>query len=171
MGPDELQARRVAFNEDPAQVDPEKRSAGVDGLDDTKQHYCGKDSTRVHDATALAAIYVMASEHPKVRAVLDLPFDNDAQPRDILIPIHELLGPDGHKYCSGFALKGWPASKPERKAWLQAKRSGADLSELPAPEIERIPTFEGGDIKIIFKRNAATQSYGIYTLFPRPDEE
>ncbi|MBP2353744.1 hypothetical protein JOF29_004854 [Kribbella aluminosa] len=171
MGSDELQARRVAFNEDPAQADPDQRAAGVDGLDDSKQHYCGKDSTRVNDATALAAIYVMASEHPKVRAILDQPFDNNMQPRDIVVPIVELLGPNGHEVCSGFTLKGWPEAKVARKEWLEAKRSGADVSDVPSPEVERIPTFEGGDIKIVFKRNPETQSYGIYTLFPRPFDE
>jgi hypothetical protein len=168
MGSDELQARRVAFNEDPAQSDPEKRAQGVDGIDPSKQHYCGKDSTRIHDATALAAVYVMAAEHPDVRAVLDRPFDNNSQPRDILIPIDELLGPDGHRFCSGFALKGWPEAKAERKEWLQAKKAGSNISEIAEPEVERIPTFEGGDIKIVFKRSPELNSYGIYTLFPRP---
>ncbi|MFG1907161.1 hypothetical protein [Kribbella sp. NPDC048928] len=171
MGSDDLQARRVAFNEDPAQTDPVKREAGVDGLDQTKQHYCGKDSTRVHDATALAAVYVMAAEHPKVRAVLDGPFDENVQPRDLVVPIRDLLGPDGHEFCSGFRLKDWPEAKSVRKEWLQAKRTGSDLSGLREPEVERIPTFEGGDIKIVFKRNVEAKRYGIYTLFPRPFEE
>ena len=171
MGADELQARRVAFNEDPAQRDPEKRALGIDGIDPTKQHYCGRDSTRIHDATALAAVYVMASEHPDVRAALDQPFDSNMQPRDILVPIVELLGPNGHEFCSGFTLNGWPEAKAARKEWLQAMRAGADVSDLPAPDVARIPTFEGGDIKIVFKRNPETQTYGIYTLFPRPFEE
>ncbi|TCC43408.1 hypothetical protein [Kribbella sindirgiensis] len=171
MGSDEMQARRVAFNEDPAQPDPEKRALGVDGIDDSKQHYCGKDSTRVHDATALAAVYVMAAEHPEVRAVLDRPFDENVQPRDIAVPIAELLGSDGHEFCSGFTLKGWPEAKAARKEWLQVARAGGDLSEMPEPEVERIPTFEGGDIKIVFKRNLEAKRYGIYTLFPRPFEE
>lgn len=171
MGSDDLQARRVAFNEDPAQTDPVKRELGIDGLDPTKQHYCGKDSTRVHDATALAAVYVMAAEHPKVRAILDAPFDENVQPRDLVVPITELLGEDGYEFCSGFRLKNWPESKAARKEWLQAKRTGSDLSGLREPEVEPIPTFEGGDIKIVFKRNLEAKKYGIYTLFPRPFEE
>ncbi|WP_344240960.1 hypothetical protein [Kribbella hippodromi] len=39
MGTDELYVRRVAFNEDPAQTDPQQRSGGIDGLKPDKDHY------------------------------------------------------------------------------------------------------------------------------------
>ncbi|WP_328990392.1 hypothetical protein OG394_29480 [Kribbella sp. NBC_01245] len=167
MGTDEMQARRVAYNEDPAQLDPGKRALGIDGLDPTKPHYCGRDATRIHDATAFAAAYLGATEHPDVRAVLTARWDENFKPLLIPIPIADLLGPDGHRFCSGFALKDWPESKKQRKQWLQARDSGSDLGSVKEPEVEQIPTFEGGEIAVTFKRNLGGTGYEIGTIFPR----
>ncbi|MEV5960593.1 hypothetical protein AB0L70_02440 [Kribbella sp. NPDC051952] len=169
MGDDALYARRVAFNEDPAQTDPVKRSMGIDGLSPNLQHYCGKESTRIHDADAFAAAYAGATENPDVRAILETPWSDDFRPGPVAIPIEELLGPTGHEQCSGFTLKGdWPESKAARKQWIQARDAGSDLAGMPEPEVEQIPTFEDGDINVVFKGNPDARRYEIYTLYPRP---
>ena len=168
MGSDEMQARRLAFNEDPAQTDPVKKAMGIDGLIPGKPHFGGKEATRIHDATAFAAAYLGALEHPLVRAALERDWDEDVKPHDVAIPIEELLGPSGHELCSGFAVKGeWSEFKARRKQWVQARMAGEDVSGLPRPEVERIRTFEGGSIVAVIGANPSTESYEIYTMYPR----
>jgi hypothetical protein len=123
----------------------------------------------------LAAVYVMAAEHPEVCGVLGRPFDNNVQPRDIVVPIAELLGPCGHKFCSGFTLNGWPELKAARKEWLQAERAGRDFSEIAEPEVERISTFEGGQYRDRFQAESCCQRlrdpYTLPASFRRMIEE
>ncbi|MEV0801969.1 hypothetical protein AB0I34_30015 [Kribbella sp. NPDC050281] len=168
MGDDQLYADRVAHNEDPAQTDPIKRAQGIDGLYPNKQHHCARESTRIHDATAFAAAYLGALEHSAVKAAVDEPWHGSLPPKAVDIPIAELLGLGGHKFCSGFALKGDPVeSMVLRKQWLQARNAGADLAGIPEPEAERIPSFEGGKIEVRFKANFADQRYELSTLYPK----
>ncbi|MEV8377559.1 hypothetical protein AB0P21_32780 [Kribbella sp. NPDC056861] len=168
MGGDEIQKRRVAYLEDPAQLDPAKRERSIDGLKARQVHLCGVDTTRVHDATAFAVAFARAVEHPALRDVLDQAWDENERPDAVEIPITDLLGPDGHQYCSGYRLQGeWPESRAMRKEWVMARRQGLDLAGIPEPTAERIPSFEGGTFVFRFLSNSHSQSYEVATMFPQ----
>ncbi|MGW7681290.1 hypothetical protein ACWGID_11150 [Kribbella sp. NPDC054772] len=167
MGDDQLYADRVARLQDPAQTDTVKREAGVDGLKPNKMHRCSWEATRIHDATAFAAAFAAAVELPEVQSALATPLGSTIEPPDtVKVPIAELLGPDGHKFCSGYRLEGGPEAMQSRKEWLQAHAQGGDLSNIPEPRSERIESFEGGHAVIRFKPN--DKGYEIGTLFVEP---
>lgn len=169
MGNDELYANRVAHLEDPAQTDPTKRAQSIDGLDEAKQHYCGRMAVRIHDPEAFAAAFAGVVKHPEVRRALDVPWAPTGSPDRVSIPIADLLGPAGHESCSGYRLRGeWSEVKKARKQWVDARAAGADMTAVPAPETERITTFEGGNILVSFSSNLAERRYEIATLFPEP---
>ncbi|MFD7153205.1 hypothetical protein ACFV9C_01315 [Kribbella sp. NPDC059898] len=163
-------AARVARLEDPAQLDGNLRDRGVDGLDPTKMHYCGRYATAIVDARAFGAAIAMLSEHPDVQDALRSDWDGP-KPDQLEIPISEVLGERGHEYCLGFRLVGdWNDARVQRKQWMLAKATGADLGALCEPRAEPIPTFEGGDIVVLFKRNHAASKFEISTTFPNPAE-
>ena len=82
------------------------------------------------------------------------------------MPIAELLGNDGHKYCSGYRLEGGQEAWQVRKEWLKARARGEDLAGLPEPRAIPIETFEGGHVIIRFKSNG--KAYEINALFIDP---
>jgi hypothetical protein len=84
------------------------------------------------------------------------------------VPIAELLGNDGHKYCSGYRLEGGQEGRRARTEWLKARARGEDLTGLPKPRAQPIETFEGGQVVIRFKSNG--KAYEIYTLFIEPPD-
>lgn len=97
---------RVAYREDPAQLDPERRRQGIDGLQhDDQRHRSGDTATRVADPDAFATVFVRGVDHPKVREALNTPFDSPNRPNRVTIPIAELLGSDGNGRCTGWQLK------------------------------------------------------------------
>ena len=78
---EEMNERRVAYLEDPAQLDPAKRAAGIDGLRPGDQpHRCRQAASRIIDPDAFAVAFVQGIEHPKVRGALEAPFDPDRSP-------------------------------------------------------------------------------------------
>ena len=165
-----LLAGRVARLEDPAQLDDNLRDRGIDGLDPSKMHLCGRYATAIVDAHAFAAAIAALSEHPDVQNALRSEWDGP-KPDRLEVPISDVLGDRGHEYCLGYRLRGdWDEARAERKQWMSAKASGADLSALPEPQAEPIPTFEGGDIFVVFKRNHAASKFEINTVFPNPVE-
>ena len=169
---EEASMRRAAYREDPAQLDPEKRSLGIDGLGaNDRPHRCASTSTRITDPDAFATAFVRGVEHPKVREALDMPFDPRRKPRDVTIPIADLLGPDGHRYCTGWQLEpvdgSMKTAQTNRDAWLAARAEGWEQSFSEA-QVRPVPTFEGGEIAFFFQRNDAEQRYEIVTIFPRP---
>ncbi|TCC40569.1 hypothetical protein [Kribbella speibonae] len=174
MGDDELCRRRVGYLEDPAQLDEAKRMAGVDGFKHDKLHFCADTATRINDATAFAVAYAGVVEHPDVRQVLDAGADQIHQPHAVEIPLAELLGTDGHRFCSGYRLTGdWAESNAIRKEWVIARAEGQDVSGLQEPQTERISSFENGTMMVRFARNPSDQKFYIATMFvqPPPDED
>ncbi|MFF1818123.1 hypothetical protein ACFVWG_12560 [Kribbella sp. NPDC058245] len=167
MGSDQMYADRVAYLEDPAQPDVAKREAGIDGLNPAKKHNCGREATRIHDAEAFVAAFAAAIKLPDVQAALATPVEPTiAPPFAVKVPIAELLGPDGHKYCSGYRLEGGQEAWQARKEWQKARALGEDLTDLPEPRAKPIETFEGGNVVIRFKSNG--KAYEINTLFVEP---
>jgi len=169
---EEANMRRVAYLEDPAQLDAERRSLSIDGLRlNDQRHRCFSTSTRITDPDAFATAFARGVEHPKVRAELDTPFDPDRMPKDVTVPIADLLGPDGHRYCTGWRLEpangSMKIARVNRDAWLAARAQGRE-PECPEPEVRPVPTFEGGVITFMFEPNDALKRYEIVTMFPRP---
>ncbi|WP_134129920.1 hypothetical protein [Kribbella pratensis] len=161
---------RVTRFEDPAQPDRALRENGVDGLDSGNMHYCGRYATAVADPYVFAAVTAVLSEHPDVQEALRSDWGGPV-PARLEIPISDLLGVDGHKYCIGFRLRGdWEEAKAQRKDWALARSSGADSGDVPEPEAEPVQTFEGGDIVVMFKRNLGASKFEIGTFFPDPPE-
>jgi hypothetical protein len=135
--------RRAAYLEDPAQLDPEKRHLGIDGLRQNDQpHRCRSTATRITDPDAFATAFARGVEHPRVREALDMPFDPARMPREVTVPIADLLGPEGHHYCTGWRLEPVDGSmntaRSNRDAWLAARAAlyGDEPFEAP-PATER----------------------------------
>ena len=171
---EEMNQRRVALLEDPAQLDPAKRAAGIDGLKPGEHpHRCRQTAGRIADPNAFAVAFARGLEHPKVCAALDTPFHSDAKPSPVQIPIAELLGPDGHRYCTGWRLEpvdgSMSAARRARQAWVAAtpERRASDLREPTARPVE---TFEGGTVVFAFAHSSAAERYEVITVYPRPPE-
>jgi hypothetical protein len=169
---EEASMRRAAYLEDPAQLDPGKRYLGIDGLRENDQlHRCRSTATRITDPDAFATAFARGAEHSKVREALDMPFDPTRRPREVTVPIADLLGPDGHRYCTGWRLEpangSMNTARTNRDAWLAARAEGRE-PEVPEPQARPVPTFEGGVITFLFERDSAGKRYEIATLFPRP---
>jgi hypothetical protein len=93
---EETSMRRVAYLEDPAQLDPGKRQAGIDALlPRDRYHVCADRSTRITDPDACATALVRGTGHPAVQAALAMPFDRKYRQRPVWLSIAELLGKDG----------------------------------------------------------------------------
>jgi hypothetical protein len=169
---EEASMRRAAYLEDPAQLVPGKRHLGIDGLlKNDLPHRCRSTSTRITNPDAFATAFARGVEHPKVREALDMPFDPRGKPKEVTVPIAELLGSDGHRYCTGWRLEpvdgSMKAAQTNRDAWLAARAKGR-AQDFPEPQVRAVPTFEGGVIVFLFERNNAKSRYRIVTMFPRP---
>jgi hypothetical protein len=173
---DSFLQRRVQYLEDPAQLDLTKRLAGEDAFKPGKDHKCSDVATKIADPEAFATAFARGLENPDVRAALSKPYAKGASPEPVEIPIAELLGPDGHRFCTGFALRpvggSVEASTDCRLAWVDACRSGR-LPDAPAPVAEPISTFEGGTILLVFGPNSSRTAYEMLTMYaePKSDEE
>ena len=132
---------------------------------------CASTSSRIADPDAFATAFARGVEHPKVREALDMAFDPRRMPRDVTVPIPDLLGPDGHRYCTGWQLEpvdgSMKTAQTNRDSWLAARERGRD-PDVPQPRVQPVPTFEGGEIAFFFRRNYAEKRYEIVTMFPRP---
>jgi hypothetical protein len=163
---------RVLHLEDPAQLDPAKRAEGIDGLlSGSKKHYCGAVSAAIRDPMAFAVAFTRGTEHPEVRRAQETPLSDDHDPPpSISLPITDLLGPDGPRYCEGYRLAGDDslAARRDRRTWLRETRAG-ELPSLPPPLVVPVD-FSEGTIEFRFKVNAARSGYEIATMFPRPPD-
>lgn len=169
---EEASMRRVTYLEDPAQLDPGKRYLGIDGLRPNDQpHRCASISTRITDPDAFATAFARGVEHPKVREALDMPFDPVKAPKEVRVPIADLLGPDGHRYCTGWRLEpvdgSMKTARTNRAAWIAARAEGRE-PDVPEPKARPVPTFEGGEVSFMFEGNYAEKRYGVATMFVRP---
>jgi hypothetical protein len=171
---EEMNQRRVAFLEDPAQLDPAKRAAGIDGLRPGERlHRCRQMAGRITDPNAFAVAFARGVEHPKVRAALETPFHSDAKPSPVQIPIAELLGPDGHRYCTGWQLEPVDGSmnvaRRAREAWVAASAAYRE-SDLREPAARPVQAFEGGTVVFAFGHSSTVGRYEVVTMYPRPPE-
>jgi hypothetical protein len=169
---EEASMRRVAYLEDPAQLDLDKRRGGIDGLRaGNRRHICADIASRIADPDAFATALVRGTGHPDVRAALSTPYDRRQLPRAVWVPIAELLGSDGHKTCTGWQLEpvagSMDAARDNRRAWRAAIAEGR-RPDVPEPRACPVPTFEGGTIAFVISHNRQRNGYEIASLFPQP---
>lgn len=172
---EEANRKRVACREDPAQLDPEKRALSIDGLrQNDHRHRCADIATRVTDPDAFATAFARGVGHPEVRRALDMAFDPADKPETVMVPIADLLGPDGHNHCTGWRLKPIDGSMEtaykNRNAWVVARAEGGKPDPCE-PETKPVSTFEGGVITFIFAGNETEKRYGIATMCPDPPSD
>jgi len=172
---EEANMRRAAYLEDPAQLDVTKRLRGIDGLKrNDMRHRCAELATRMTDPDAFATAFTRGAEHPRVRAVMAMPYDPGVWPSPILIPIADLLGKDGHKYCTGWQLEpvdgSMDAAISNRRAWRTAMAE-ARQPDVPQPAARPIPTFEGGTLLFLVGHNQAQDGYEIVNMYPQPRDD
>jgi hypothetical protein len=163
---EDMNERRVRNLEDPAQLDPAKRVAGVDGVKVGNQpHRCGSIVTRITDPDAFATAFARGIEHPDVQAALD---SLGPVPRPVSLLISDVLGDDGHKFCSGWRLEPVNGSMLEalanRATWV------AGNHDVPEPSIRPVETFEGGTVTYVF-RASAEGDHEISTMYVDPPDE
>ena len=164
--------RRAAYLEDPAQLDPAKRATGIDGLSaNDRRHFCADMATRIADPDAFATAFARGIEHPKVRAALDRPFDPEARPQAISIPLADVLGAEGYRYCTGWRLESVTGNMREaqgnREAWARAQAQGK-ATDVPEPKARPVPTFAGGDIVFVVRSKQTADGYTITSMYPDP---
>jgi hypothetical protein len=162
---------RVQYLEDPAQLDPVKRAEGKDGLlPGDKKHYCAEISAAIRDPTAFAVGFARGIEHPDIRRALETAPGKGLKPASVSLPISDLLGPDGYRYCEGYRLAGddMEVARGDRRTWLQETREG-QLPSVPPPLLVPVD-FRNGVIEFRFKVNAAKTGYEVVTMFPDPPD-
>ena len=169
---EEVNMRRSAYLEDPAQLCVGKRLRGIDGLKpNDKRHRCGPLATRITDPDAFATAFARGVEHPEVRAALSMPHDQKRRPGAVEVPIADLLGQDGHKLCTGWQLEPLEGSMytaiNNRHAWRTALPQERQPG-VQKPIVRPVPTFEGGTIIFVIGHNEARDGYEIVTLCPQP---
>jgi hypothetical protein len=169
---EEASMRRVAYLEDPAQLDPVKRRSGIDGLrPNDRNHACAPLSCRSADPGAFATALARGAGHPAVRAALRTPHEPGSTPDPVRIPITGLLGRDGHAVCTGWQLEpaagSTRAAMDNRREWRTAIAEGR-RPHVPEPRVRPVPTFEGGTIAFVISHNRQRNGYEIATLFPQP---
>lgn len=166
--------RRVTHLEDPAQTDPKLRAHGIDGISG-KGHYCADTQTRFTTVEAMATAYVNGKQDPRVVAALETPVSTAVRPADVVVPIADLLGPDGHEHCAGFQLDGDVGdAKRARRAWERERRDWiaehGDTTGFTAepPTASPIHSFDGGEIVFRFGRNSNGDGHVITSHYPQP---
>jgi hypothetical protein len=162
---EEMNEHRVKNLEDPAQLDPDKRRAGIDGLAASDlPHWCGRMATRITDPKVFAIAFTNGVEHPDVRAALD---STGPRPEPVTLPIADVLGENGHKSCSGWQLEpvngSMSAARANRDAWAAGDHNRPEPRALP------VETFEGGTVTFAFRRNAVG-GYEISTMYVNPPD-
>jgi hypothetical protein len=172
---EEMNRLRVARLEDPAQLDPTKRQAGIDGLrSPEKLHRCWEISSRITDPEAFAVAFSRGIEHSMVRAALDTEFTAKQVPRPVSLHVSDLLGPDGHRYCTGWRLQpvegSMKAARDNRAVWVDAHSHDRD-TDVPEPSARPIETFAGGLMVFAFGPTRARDGYEVVTMYPRPRED
>jgi hypothetical protein len=160
---DEMNERRVRNLEDPAQLDLEKREAHVDAFKAGNQsHWCGSIATRITNAEEFAKAFAGGVEQTDVRAALDStgPF-----PVPVSLPIADLLGEDGYKFCAGSQLEpvdgSMQVARANRDAWVEGDHS------VPEPRVRPVETFEGGRVTFTFRPSMAG-GYEVNTMYVSP---
>jgi hypothetical protein len=92
-------------------------------------------------------------------------------PRAVTLDVRDLLGPEGHRYCTGWRLLPVDGSdnraRAQRSAWVDACAQGR-TPDVPAPGARPVRTFEGGKIVFAFGPNSARNGYEVLTMYPRP---
>jgi hypothetical protein len=169
---DKLQ-RRVTALEDPAQLDPAKRVAGIDGCKPgDRKHACAGVATAIQDPDAFATAFARGVEHPDVQDALRAPFEPQVRPPHVSLPLEEVLGAGGHESCSGYQLAPVEGSldkaRRNRTAWVNAQ---ADQETGPAaPRCVSVDSFEGATIEFFFRATRARDGYEVATMYvePRP---
>ncbi|MEV5709984.1 hypothetical protein [Actinoallomurus sp. NPDC052274] len=169
---DERLQRRVSALEDPAQLDAEKRAAGIDGCKPgNADHRCGNNATAIQDPVVFATAFVKGTEHPDVRKALDKPFESGVCPEKVSIPIADVLGRDGHRHCVGYQIEpvegSLDAARANRADWVHSVRAGGNPS-VPEPKSVPVNSFEGGLVEYFFRPNRARDGYEIATMYVEP---
>lgn len=159
---EEMSRRRVAYLEDPAQLDPAKRAAGIDGLlSGGQRHKCGSIATRITDPDAFAVAIARGAEHPDVRAALDAEFRERRIPGPVVLPLTDLLGPSGHRYCTGWQLEAVEGSVKTAQERRDAAADG---------KVRPVATFDGGTVSFAFGPNRERSAYEIVTMYVNPPD-
>lgn len=172
---DDKLMRRVGRLEDPAQLDPVKRAHGIDGCKQGDQpHKCNHIATAIQDPDAFAAALARGVADDRVRSALDRPFQHGPPPNAAVISIEELLGPGGHRNCSGFRLADLDGStskaRANRKTWVEQRANGM-TSELPEPRVLPIKSLQHASVVFHFKADHVRGCWSVLTIYVDPIED
>jgi hypothetical protein len=113
-------------------------------------------------------------EHPKIRAALTAEFIAREVPRAVSLPVMELLGAEGHRYCTGWQLHAvdgdMKSARDQRAAWVRSRVTDGP-PDVPEPRSRPVESLEGGVIVFAFGPKGARNGYEISTMYPRQREE
>jgi hypothetical protein len=101
-----------------------------------------------------------------------MPFDPDEKPRPVQVPVDELLGSGGHRYCTGWQLEAVDGkmnlARKCRDAWIGTPEKRAH--GLPEPKARPVETFESGMAVFVIGHKTEGDGYEVATMYPRPPE-
>lgn len=170
--PEQTEARAKHL-EDPALAVDAARTPGRDAFG-SRRHTCGDSATRIRDPHAFAVCVARGVEHPHVRERLDRPCGRGVRtPPAIEVPLADLLGADGYKYCDGHRLEPVDGSRrianEERTAWVDAIRDGQEPG-VPEPRATRLETedFQNASALFAFRANSARTAWEVATMYVKP---
>lgn len=171
---EEMNELRLRCLQDPAQLNVAKRMARIDGIKPGDQpHRCGSIATRIADPDAFAAAIARGVEHPDVQAALETEFKEKRAPHQVVLPIADLLGSGGHRFCTGWQLEAVDGSmktaRQRRDAWAEALTWNS-IPDGPEPKARPVETFDGGTMIFTFGPNHARDGYEIVTMYVNPRE-
>jgi hypothetical protein len=141
-------------------------SQGIDGLrPDGQRHRCADAATRIVDPDAFATAFARGVQHPDVLEALSKSIAGK-KPSEVAIPVADLLGPDGYRYCTGWGLETGDDSVDKamerRSDWIKG------IPGVPEPRAVPVASFSGGDVLFAFARNDTEKRYEIVTMYARP---
>lgn len=117
--------------------------------------------------------YVRATERPDVRPGLDQPYDPDCRPDPVDIPLAELLGAEGSRYCAGHRLDAiggdTDLAQDNRKQWVNDMRAGrTPAAPEPTATAHQRDAFEGAALHLAFRPNRGKTGYEVTTMYVNP---
>ena len=105
-----------------------------------------------------------------MRVALGAEFREKQVPYPVVLPISDVLGTGGHRWCSGWQLEpvdgSMQTARKYRDEWVAKARDG--ILDEPPPATRPAQNFDGGTMTFMFGPNRGRTAYEIVTMYVNP---